>query len=263
MKRCLVGRAFGLAALCVGGTAIPASAQNPSPAAARGDSQGPAVLVHHALDMAVAGSALQLTARGLASNDAARADRTGSELAERVGDLQADARRNFEGTNTMLAAAHALIQAGQGQGQSPAAAARRYYDVAARYTRTLYTVIGEPLAGSADFGAGTDEGKGKALTATDIATVTLINQAVKEAIDASHLRTMTAHGGEGTANDRLREHSSAMSAHCRRCVEKLAGQGDAGSDDTPTVGLLARQARGLLQILDDDQGKNASARDGR
>ncbi|MDR3637016.1 MAG: hypothetical protein P4L84_24645 [Isosphaeraceae bacterium] len=254
MSRRHLRRAAGLAGLLVltfaGGTV--AQNTNTAQGNAGRDAHGARMLVHHALDMAIEGSTLQLTSRELVANDAAGADRKGSDVSERVRDLQRDARQNFEGTNKMLADAYAIVRDDQANAMS-----RRYYDAAARYTKTLYGVIGEPLAKSEDFGAGTDKDKGKALTAADVATVILVNHAVKEAIDAYHLRKMTAHAADGTATERLREHAKQMAAHSQRCIDKLSGSAGAKDrDDVPSVARLARQARDLVQMVEDDRDDN-------
>jgi len=225
---------------------------------------GAKMMVHHALGMAIGGSGLQLTARELAANDAARADKKGSEVSERVRDLQRDARYNFEGANKMLADAYNMVR-----DREERAVPRRYYDAAARYTKTLYGLIGEPLAKSEDFGGGTDKdkdkdkGNDKALTAADIAAITLINHAVCEALDACMLRHATAHEADGTATERLREHAKQMASHSQRCVEKAVEHSGAKDtkdrQETPTVSLLARHARDLVQILEDDRDDNAPA----
>lgn len=223
---------------------------------------GVKMMVHHALDMAIGGSGLQLTARELAANDAARADKKGSEVSERVRDLQRDARHNFEGANKMLADAYNMVR-----DREERAVPRRYYDAAARYTKTLYGLIGEPMAKSEDFGGGTDKdknkGNDKALTAADIAEIALINHAVCEALDACMLRHATAHEADSTATERLREHAKQMASHSQRCVEKAVEHSGAKDTkdqrETPTVSLLARHARDLVQILEDDRADNAQA----
>lgn len=255
MSRRNLHRAAGLAGLFILTLAGPSLAQNTNAAQGNAgrDAHGARMLVHHALDMALEGSALQLTARALAANDAARADRKRSEVSERLRDLQRDARQNFEGTNKMLADAYSIVRDEQQR-----AFTRRYYDAAARYTKTLYALIGEPLAKAEEFGAGQDKEKGMALTADDLATITLINHSVKEAIDACHLRRMTAHSAESTATERLREHAKHMASRSQRCVEKLAGQGGAAeAQGTPSVALLARQGRDLVQMLEDERDENA------
>lgn len=250
-------RATGLAGLLILTLAGPTLAQNTNAAQGNAgrETHGARMLVHHALGMAVEGSALQLAARELCANDAAGVDKKGSESSERVRDLQRDARQSFEGTNKLLADAYAIVRDDQANSMT-----RRYYDAAARYTKTLYGVIGEPLANPENFGADRDKNKeqGKALTAADIATVTLINHAVKNAIDAAHLRRMTAHAADSTANERLRDHAKQMAARSQRCVEKLAGnaEGAKDRDDAPSVALLARQARDLVQIVEDDGDEN-------
>lgn len=100
------------------------------------------------------------------------------------------------------------------------------------------------------------------LNAADIATLTVVNHAVKEAIEASHLREI----GQGAAADRLREHARTMTEHGEQMVQRIAGQANPGADvgqtggesQAPTsVHLLAQQAREVvaaIREMGDDPG---------
>jgi hypothetical protein len=220
--------------------------------------RGERMMIGHALAMAIEGSSLQLAARQMASNEADRVDRSKS-AADRVQQLQQDARQSFEDANKLLRSSYDAVR-----DQQDGSRARRLYDAASRYTKTLYTLIGDPLVVSEK----AEKGQG-GLSGSDIASIMLINHSIKEALDACSLRKSTRpQNASGGTTGILREHAKQMEEHATHCIEKVTGVAAPNADasaknatsgqGSATVKTLAAQGRDLVQIINEDEQVGAA-----
>jgi len=171
-----------------------------------------AMLVEHALGMAIEGSALKAIAEQDPNSDAGRAllDHANQQLAESKALL------------TQAAADGANVPA-----TSPT---RRFYSAANQYITTLASLGPQDPAGKAQ--------------------VAMINHSVKEALDADHIRHMGQGAPGSAALVQLLNHANNMKATGSQAVLRLAGNGTIDPALAPTPILLAQRGRDLLDAAE-------------
>ncbi len=170
---------------------------------------GVAMLIEHALGMAIEGSALQAIAEqsapGADPNDPAKI-------------LLDHARDQMKGAKALLTQA-----ATDGRNIEDGSPTRRFYTAANNYLTTLGSLATAP----------------KAMTPAEKAQVALVNHSVKEVLDSGHIRQFGQAYSSGAATEQLLAHARAMSDGGMKTVLRMAGNGPAGT--------LARSGRELLE----------------
>lgn len=171
-----------------------------------------AMLVEHALGMAIEGSALKAIAEQDAASEPSRMlmDHATHQLAE---------------SKAMLTKA-----ATDGREVPATSPTRRFYASANNYMTTLASL-------------GT-------LAPADKAQVALINHSVKEALEADHIQQMGRMATGGPATEQLLKHAAAMKAEGSMTLGKLAGSGTIDLSLPPSPMLLAQRGRELLDAAE-------------
>jgi len=171
-----------------------------------------AMLVEHALGMAIEGSALKSIAEQDANAESSRA--------------------LLEHANRQIAESKALLTRAAADGSAVPATSpiRRFYTAANQYITTL-----------ASLGAQDPAGKSQ---------VALVNHSVKEALDAEHIRQMGGIAPGSPALVQLMNHARDMKNEGSQSILRLAGTAtlDPGLGATPT--LLAQRGRDLLDAAE-------------
>ena len=237
--------------------------------------QGTQLMIAHALDMAIAGSELQLTIRqagglaavsketrvgipGVVDVAVTRTGAVGDDPGRGTGQgglvqLQQQARRSFRNSYELMKTSNRLLRAGT-ETRDDRATSSRFYAAANLYANTLYTIARETFGWQAGWEPNdrspADQGgestvhpgaTGARLSTADLATVTLINYSVKESLNAFELNQSLRNLGAGdAAAQSLREHARAMAADSRQSVEQiLASLKERTEAGTPAAGADA------------------------
>jgi hypothetical protein len=261
------------------------------------------LMIAHALDMALDGSELQLvisqaggpvtgarTDAGVTRTGGAGGAGTGATEPGRGGliQLQHRARRSFQESYEMMKASNRLLRAA-GEERAERAAASRLYAASNLYVNTLYTLgrqtFGwqagwEPTDRSEEGGAGqAATARGPKLSTGDIATITLINHAVKESLGAFELsQSLHDQAAGDRAGQQLREHALLMAAESRQSIERILAslnESRGTTETTPSGGAagavakegwsgtqvhaLAQQAREVIRVFDELCGQAGGA----
>lgn len=261
------------------------------------------MLVNHGLEMLIDGSNMQLTAREIVSRAAAETGRApGRQGASSIQQLQEEARQAMEDGNRMVEnARNALHDRGRSSHEA------RICEAAEQFSMTLRTLASQNLTSPAQGqparaanpnanqpginpGQPAQAAAGNALSTADVASIALITEAVKEAIDACNLNHFTRHSGNGSsAAEQLQEHAGKMAKHSEQCLQRIesslgprtnpsnvpqtnpprtgrdpaARQGNVpgGQPQTASVQTLAHQARELVQLIEEGKGSKNEARE--
>jgi hypothetical protein len=109
------------------------------------------------------------------------------------------------------------------QAQNGGPATERFYRAANRYATTLRTLGGVPAV-RAGTGVALPPGTGaQFMSGVDLASVSLINHGVKDALDSLQLKQRVRMMGGDTAADRaLMDHARQMDAESRQAIDTLA-----------------------------------------
>jgi hypothetical protein len=234
----------------------PVRAAGTEAATASSAGQGTQLMIAHALDMAIAGSELQLTIRQAGGQAAAgkethveipgvvdvavtRTRAPGDDPGKGTGhgglvQLQQQARRSFRNSYELMKASNRLLRAGA-ETRDDRATSSRFYAAANLYANTLYAIARETFGWQAGWEPNdrspADQGgessvhpgaSGARLSTADLATVTLINYSVKESLNAFELSQALRNASAGDGATRaLREHARAMAADSRQSVEQI------------------------------------------
>jgi hypothetical protein len=244
--------------------------------------------------------------------------------------LQQETRRAFQGSYDLIKESNKLLRSSS-ESRGERSSASRLYAAANLYSNSLYSLAretfgweagweptdrsregeqpgqpapgqpapGQPAPGQLPVGQ-PRLGAMSRISPTDIAAITALNHAVKEAIDAFELsQAMRGQGDDGDGSKRLREHVRAMSESSRKTVDQIlasarerapgapgaapgapgAAPGAPGAApgaapppgaDRPIGGAgwsgtemqaLAQQAREVVRVLD-ELGSNGGSRSG-
>ncbi len=210
------------------------------------------LMIERALHLAIEGSALELAARQFVVNDAGQLEKK-KDAVSLARELQGSARRKVEEARKMVSDAEGMIRQ-----RSEHRSSKRLCDATTRYIQTLNQLSGETLAKTTQHESRPEKrsstAAGSALSDEDIVSITLINDAVREAINACFLRKMISPADQGsTASEQLRRHARQMAAQSQRRLENLEGASPTpGDKNRASVALLARQARDIVNLLQDD-----------
>ncbi len=171
-----------------------------------------AIMVEHAVGMAIEGSSLRAIA-GPAS--------AGTNDIDDVKRLRMQAKKLMVESQTLLGQAAADTR---GLGGNPSVS--QFHAAANLYIATLATL--EPAGPS------------------EIAQVGLINHAVKDVLEADHIRQMAPSASGNPAIEQLRNHAALMKEQGSTLLRSLADQASPASGGPPTVVTLADRGRQLI-----------------
>jgi len=171
-----------------------------------------AMLVEHALGMAIEGSALKAIAEQDANSE--------------------PSRMLLDHANRQMAESKALLTRASEDGRAVPATSptRQFYSAANQYITTL-----------ASLGAQDPAGKSQ---------VAMINHAVKEALDADHIRRMGRVASGSGAIEQLMNHAGNMKNEGTQSILKIAGNGTLDPSLGATPILLAQRGRDLLNAAE-------------
>jgi len=171
-----------------------------------------AMMVEHALSMAIEGSALKAIADQDVTSDPARA--------------------LLDHANQEMADSKALLTRAATDGREVPANSpiRRFYASANNYITTLASL------GTAN--------------PADKSQIAMINHAVKEVLDADHIRQMGRMAAASPAIDQLLNHAGHMRNQGSQTLLRLAGTGTVDPNLAPTPTLLAQRGRDLLDAAE-------------
>ena len=172
-----------------------------------------AMMVEHAVGMAIEGSALQAIA-------APNAAKPGPSK-----DLFDHGKMAIQESRDLMTRA-----AGDGRSIPAASPVRRFYDAATAYVTDLSAMSAASPASPAD-----------------MARVAMVNHSVKEALDANHIMAMGRAYGGGTAADQMMQHARKMKDSGTQSVQRMAGN---ESPAQPGPMMLAQHGRDLLEAAD-------------
>ncbi|WP_435022180.1 hypothetical protein TA3x_002778 [Tundrisphaera sp. TA3] len=174
-----------------------------------------AMLIEHAVGMAIEGSALQAIAGPQAS--------AGGPTKE----LSDHGRAALQESRDLLTRA-----ASDGRNVPANSPIRRFYDASNAYITALSAMSAASPAPPAE-----------------LARVALINHAVKEVLDANHIAAMgRTYGGSG-ATEQLVQHARAMKEAGTQSIMRMVGNAGAEADQ-PGPAMLARHGRDLIEAAD-------------
>jgi len=179
-----------------------------------------AMLIEHAVGMAIEGSALLTVA----------------QLSEPAADANNPSRQLLDQARGEIAASKALMTRAAADGSSIGAGspARRFYTAANNYVATLGALGSQDAPPSP----------------ADRARISLLNHAVKSALDAGHIRQMGRVYAAGPAIQQLMGHATDMQTLGTQTILKIAGDNRPADNASPSVGLLASRARELLDAAE-------------
>jgi len=230
-------------------------------------------LITHALCMTIDGAELQCTVHRLSSTgheqdgdkDKRRDDdKSKSTHQQTIQKLRQSASREFENGSQLLRAASTTLGAeANAAAESPSAWSRRLYTAANQYATTLRSLSGISDKRSNDSGGGSsNESK---LSRTEGAQVALINQAVREAIDAFALSRTTNQqmiGNRAVAMpasaQQLQTHAREMATDSQQLIRDVGAmanpsrnekQGDKDKQGEASVQTLAEQGQMIVDTL--------------
>ena len=177
-----------------------------------------AMLVEHAVGMAIEGSALQ-----------AIAEQGGAESGDPSKTLLDHARKQMAESKALLTQAGA-----DGRNVEAGSPTRRFYAAANNYLATL-GALSTPAAPASP---------------SEKSQVALINHSVKEVLDSGHIRQFGRAYSSSAATEQLMNHARDMHDGGMQAVLRLAGNGttDPSAPATPT--LLAQRGRELLDAAE-------------
>jgi len=179
-----------------------------------------AMLIEHALGMAIEASALQ----GIAEQGAP-ADNAGGPARE----LLDHAKREIQESRQLLTQAGA-----DGRGVAAGSPTRRFYDAANAYITSLSTLSARTSPASP----------------ADKAQMALVSHAVKEVLDANHIAAMGRMHGGSAAIEQLIQHARHMREDGTQNILRMAGNAAPVSLDQPNAVLLAQQGRAVIEAAD-------------
>ena len=175
-----------------------------------------AMLIEHALGMAIEANALQ----AIAATDPAMAGPS-KELFEH-------GRRELQGSRDLLVRA-----AADGRSVPAASPTRRFYDAANAYVTALSAMSAASPAPPAE-----------------LARVAMINHAVHEVLDANHIASMGRVYGGSAASEQLVQHARKMKDGATQTVLRMAGNVTPGTNPPPGATTLAMYGRDLIEAAD-------------
>jgi hypothetical protein len=179
-----------------------------------------AMLVEHALAMAIEATALQAVAEQGGSPD--NAGGPPKELLDH-------ARRELQESRDLLTQASA-----DGRSVAAGSPTRRFYDAANAYVTSLSTL----------------SGRSQSASPADKAQMALVNHSIKEVLDANHLAMMGRMVGGGPATQQLLQHAQHMKNDGTQNINRIAGNAAPAPPDQPNPMLLAQQGRSLIEAAD-------------
>ena len=179
-----------------------------------------AMLIEHAVGMAIEGSALQAIAEQAAAGD---------NPADPSRILLETARKEMQESKTLLAQA-----ATDGRDVAAGSPSRRFYAAANNYISTL-TALSSPTAPP---------------TPADRAQVAMINHSVKAVLDSGHIRQMGRAYTPSSSLEQLLNHARDMRNEGSQTVMRLGGNGPTDPNSAPSAALLARRGRELVEAAD-------------
>lgn len=300
--RTSIRKTVGLAALLLAALAASARAQESGKRDrdTGGSDHDTRMLINHGLDMLIDGGNMQLTAREVVSRAAAETGRAPAQPgATSIQQLQEEARQDMESGNRMIADARNALRDRNSDDA-------RLCEAAERFSTTLRTLASQNLASPVPAQPARVANPNQpqinparpalapvanGLSSADVASIALIDEAVKEAIDACNLKHFTSTSGSGSSgSEKLQEHARKMATHSEQCLQRMeaslsprsnpneipranpprtgrAPAAQPGADPTAqpqqpaTVQTLAHQARELVQLITEGKGSNEQPSD--
>jgi hypothetical protein len=176
-----------------------------------------AILIEHAVDMAIEGSSMFAIA--------GPAPQEGADL-DAVKHLRNKARKMMAESQTLLGQA-----AADGPGLALNPAVSRFFSAANLYVTTL---AGMELGGP-----------------SEVAQVAMINQAVKDVLDADHIQQMSRMNTGSVALLQLKNHAAQMKTQGTELIRRMTPEGTSDATLPLNVSTLATRGKQLLETADE------------
>lgn len=177
------------------------------------DGMDVAILVEHAIGMAIDGSTLR-------------------SITESAPAGQASARMLLDHSRGLMTSSQTLLgqAAADGRGLAANPVNQRFHAAANQYIQTLVAL--------------------EATISTDNAQVALVNHAVKEVLEADHIRQMGRTANGSVAIEQLLKHATLMKAEGSQMILRLAGNNKIDPAAAPSVVTLALRGRDVLDAAE-------------